>query len=122
MKRPNPEWQTIRQQLWERSGGVCEVSGVPLDFETFDAHHRRNKGMGGTSRPDTDSLSNLLALDPLVHNGGSQSVHGRRGWSEYRGYLIPKNALRASGFPVLIRGRWWVFLLSNGSYHPIPHT
>lgn len=121
MARPNPEWGIIREQLWTRSGGLCEVSGRPLDPETFDAHHRRNKGMGGTDRTDTDSLSNLLALDPVIHNGGPQSVHGRRGWSEERGYLIPKDTMLAVGVPVLLRGRWWVYLLSNGECRPIPY-
>lgn len=119
-KRPTPNWKIIRAKLWERSRGVCEVSGLPLDPDTFDAHHRRNKGMGGTSRPDTDSLSNLLALDPNVHNGGPQSVHGRRTWSEERGYLLPKDTDRAISWPVLIHGRRWVFLLSDGQYRDIP--
>lgn len=76
--------------------------------------------MGGTSRLDTDLLSNLLALDPEVHNGGPQSVHGRRGWSEERGYLLPLSTPLASGWPVLVRGHWWAFLLNSGGYKPVP--
>lgn len=72
--------------------------------------------MGGTSRPDTDTLSNLLALDPDVHNGGPLSVHGRRGWSEERGYLIPKDAPLAVEWPVLLREQRWVFLATSGRY------
>lgn len=70
------------------------MSGRPLNEDTFDAHHRRLKGMGGTSRPDRDALFNLLALDPEVHNGGPQSVHGRGGydgWSMVNGYIVPKH-------------------------------
>lgn len=121
-KRPAPNWKIIREKLWKRSEGLCEVSGLPLNPDTFDAHHRRNKGMGGTYRPDTDSLSNLLALDPDVHNGGPQSVHGRRPWSEERGYLLPKDLERAVTWPVLIHGRRWVYLLSTGEYRDIPHA
>jgi hypothetical protein len=90
-KRPKANWARLREQLWARCGGRCEVSGTPLDFETFDAHRRRNKGMGGTSRLDTDLLSNLLALDPTVHNGGPGSVHADRAdVSGPRGWLVSK--------------------------------
>lgn len=117
-----------RQPLWERCKGRCEVSGRPLDFDTFDMHHRRNKGMGGTSRLDVDALWNLLALDPEVHNGGPESVHGRRRWSEDRGYLIPKHEQDPGLWPVLLGGllpqrfQRWVFLApeQGDGYLPLP--
>lgn len=108
------DWLKVRDILWERSGGLCEVSGVPLDFERFDAHHRRNKGMGGTRRADVDWPSNLLALDSQVHNGGPLSVHGRRTWSQPRGYLLPKDTMWAGFVPVLLRGTRWVLLPDHG--------
>lgn len=95
------------------------MSGVPLDPDTFDVHHRRNKGMGGTSRPNVDALPNLLMTDPVVHNGGPQSVHGRRDWSEEFGYLVPKRVQSPGMWPVKIRGQFWAVLLSNGLYLPI---
>lgn len=113
-------WKLIREQLWERCHGHCEVSGLPLAPDTFDAHHRRNKGMGGTSRLDVDALSNLLALDPIVHNGGPKSVHGRRQWSESLGYLVPKHAEHPGMYRVRIRGRRWVLLGDDGQYHEPP--
>lgn len=85
-------------------------------------HHRRNKGMGGTSRPNTDALYNLLALDPEIHNGGPQSVHGRREWAERNGFLIPKDASHPQNWPVKLRGRWWVFLTSTPRYVPVPRS
>jgi len=111
-----------RAALWERCDGLCEVSGRPLDYETFDMHHRRNKGMGGTSRPNTDALYNLLALDPEIHNGGPTSVHGRRDWSEANGFLIPKNADYPQQWPVKLRARWWVLLPATPGYVPIPRS
>jgi hypothetical protein len=91
MKRARADWPALRDALWTRSNGLCEVSGRPLDRDTFDAHHRRNKGMGGTYREDTDTLPNLLALDPIVHNGGPGSVHAdRHGVSGPRGWLVSK--------------------------------
>ncbi len=72
--------------------------------------------MGGTSRPDRDALYNLLALDPLVHNGGPLSVHGRREWSTERGYLVPKHEDMPQLWPVLLRGQRLVFLTPEGGY------
>jgi hypothetical protein len=122
-KRPRADWKMLRELLWQRCGGRCEVSGKPLDFETFDAHHRRNKGMGGTSRSDTDLLSNLLALDPVVHNGGSGSVHADRPRSEVLGWLIPKlspYAPRMVPACVYSVGGWrWCLLGEDGDRLPL---
>lgn len=67
--------------------------------------------MGGTYRPDTDTLPNLLALRPDVHNGPPDAVHMRRQWSEEHGYLLPLSIPLASAWPVLLFGRRWVYLL-----------
>lgn len=113
------DMRKVRALVFDRSGGLCEASGRPINWEWFELHHRRNKGMGGTSRPDRDEPQNLLALDPQVHNGGPLSVHGRRSWSEVRGYLVPKHADRPQDFPVWLHGRAWVLLLPNGRRVPI---
>lgn len=110
----------VREALWRRAHGRCEITGIPVTYEGFDAHHRRNKGMGGTSRPDRDWLSNLLCLDPLVHNGGPRSVHARRKWAEKNGYLVPKNVEWASMIPIRLCGRIWVYLTDDGQYAPPP--
>lgn len=115
-----PDWQRVRGQLIARSGGLCEVSGQPLDPDTFDVHHRRNKGMGGTSRPDVHDLDNLLALLPFVHNLSPDSVHGNPAWSRPRGYLLRKDTEHPGMVPVLIHGRRWVLLGKDGRYHPLP--
>lgn len=112
-----------RTTVWERAHGKCEITGQPLgppDSDRWECHHRRNKGMGGTSRADRDALSNLLALTPLIHNGGPQSVHGRREWAEENGYLVPKHVHQAKLWPVRLRGRHWVILGDDGRYYPLP--
>ena len=114
-KRSDPAWQKIRDALWIRSDGFCEVSGRSLDFETFDAHHRRLKGMGGTYREDTDLLGNLVALDPEVHNGAPWSVHQRPSWSRPRGYLISTSVEIAAEEPLLYRGKTWMILDNEGT-------
>lgn len=74
--------------------------------------------MGGTDRDDRDDLDNLLALDPAAHNGGPLSVHGRRTWSEERGYLVPKHLSAPGLTPVLRWGRQWVALTKDGRALP----
>lgn len=117
MKRTPPKWSQLRAALLQRCGGRDEITGLPLDPESFDAHHRRPKGMGGTSRPDTDTLSNLLALAPDTHNGGPGSVHARRGWSEENGYLLPQSTPLAVSWPVLLFGHRWVYLLNQAPWY-----
>jgi hypothetical protein len=120
MRRPRPNWRQLREQLWERSGGFCEISGVALDAETFDAHHRRNLGAGGTSRPDADLLTNLLALDPAIHNAAPSralSVHGNAAWSMPLGYLLYQVQVPADE-PVYLRECEWVLLTEDGRYEP----
>lgn len=113
----------IRRAVWERAGGKCEISGAYLgepDSDRWECHHRRNKGMGGTSRANVDNLSNLMALTPRVHNGGPLSVHGRRAWSQKRGYLIPKGVAEPSQWPLFLLGHRWVLLGDDGEYYPLP--
>lgn len=114
--------KALREAAYQRAGGRCEVSGIPLDIDTFDLHHRRPKGMGGTLRPDTDTLGNVLALHPDVHNGGPSSVHGRRGWSEERGYLLPQREALAARWPVWLHGQRWVILGAAGGYITLGHA
>lgn len=110
----------VRPLLFERAGGNCEITGVPLDFDTFDAHHRRPKGMGGTSRENRDAIECLLALDPVIHNGAPHSVHQDPAWSRPRGYLVRKHVEDPGQVPVLLLERYWVLLGGDGQYYPLP--
>lgn len=124
--------RALRRAAYDRAGGLCEVSGLSLgDLDGgWDLHHRRNKGMGGTLRPDTDTLPNLLAVLSEVHNSAGinsgrgwprdLSVHGSRAWSSPRGYLVPKHVDHPGRRPVLLHGVRWVWLTDEGGYRPVP--
>jgi hypothetical protein len=92
----------LRRAAWAREAGRCAVTGLPLgdvDGGGYHLHHRRPAGLGGTSRPDQDSLGNVLCLLPRVHLFGAaglvidgvpgRSVHGDPGWAGTRGLLLP---------------------------------
>ena len=115
-----PSMRSQRRPLWERCYGLCEVTGRPLQYETFDMHHRRPKGKGGTSRPNVNDLDNLLALDPTIHNGARHSVHQDPGWSRPRGYLVSKTLDNPGMVPVYLLDRYWVLLGKDGVYYPLP--
>jgi hypothetical protein len=112
-KRQDPKWRELSEALWTRCNGFCEVTGVPLDYDTFDRHHRRPKAMGGTYRADTDTLVNLIAVDPIVHNGHAASIHQAPSWSRPRGYLLRQTDDPAE-YPILRHGRTWVVLTVDG--------
>lgn len=109
-----------RRIVWERCGGQCEITGVELDYDTFDLHHRRPKGMGGTRRADRDAVECLLALHPTIHNGARHSVHQNPRWSRPLGYLVSKHVDFPGMVPVRLLGRSWVLLGADGQYHPLP--
>lgn len=96
------------------------MSGRPLRFEGYDMHHRRPGGKGGTSRDGQHALTNLLALDPQVHNLHPRSVHMRPLLARPRGYLLSTSTADPALVPVHLRGQRWVFLSRAGGYLPVP--
>lgn len=111
----------LRAAAFEREGGMCFVSGRPLDPERFELHHRMPGGMGG--REGRDVLSNLIALRPEVHNlggGSSRSVHGSPAWSRPRGWLLSSSdTVSPASRPLLHWSAGWVFLEDDGSIVPV---
>ncbi|MGZ9830173.1 HNH endonuclease, partial [Tsukamurella ocularis] len=80
----------------ERSGSVCELCGaLPAD----QVHHRRPRGLGGTSDPTVNRAANGLAVCRWCHDvieGRSVEhpqlgrVRGSRAESERKGWLISR--------------------------------
>src|SRR4051812_16844247 len=71
----------------------CERCGRLLDgWDGVSYHHRRVKGMGGDSRPDTNEAANIL----LLCGSGTTGCHGwaHRATAEARaqGWLVSRYA------------------------------
>jgi len=105
---PEVDWEMVLHLLVVRSGQRCEArtpaclgstagKSSPggylheLTRQRVNIHHRRPRGMGGTNRPDTNTLANLLLVC------GAGNVMGCHGYLEKartialaRGYLLPK--------------------------------
>lgn len=111
-------WTPIRETLYERARGRCEISGLALG-DSWAAHHRRKRGSGGTSLADAHSLPNLLALSHQAHNLRRPSAHLDVAWAAARGYTIPWWEVPRLA-PVWLLGRKWVLLTEGGAYLPLP--
>lgn len=67
----------VRRAVWERSGGFCEVCGLP---GANHLHHRRLRSQGGRHEP-----SNLLHVHWRCH----ERIHSRPALSYERGWMVP---------------------------------
>lgn len=112
----------VRKAFYEREQERCFLCREPLRWEDrgvgWSAHHRKPRGMGGTSDPRTGSISNCL----IVCGSGTTGCHGRiernREVALKVGLLIPKNATTESFAPAAVRVRrmdrtWWLLTESG---------
>ncbi len=105
-RRPHQVAPDLREAVFTRAGGLCELCGERLS-PLWDWHHRKRRSQGGE-----DSVSNGVALHPLCH----RRVHGHPAWAEAVGFLI-----RSTDSPGKVRlalhGETWVRLATDGSYY-----
>lgn len=73
----------LRELIYERSGGYCELCCYPL-ADSWAIHHRKLRSQGGQ-----DEAVNLVALHHWCHNLGTKSVHLNPKESTERGYIVP---------------------------------
>lgn len=98
MTRP-PE--ATRQTVIDRAGGRCEVC---RRTDLGPLHHRRLKGMGGTSVAWSDDPSNLLAVCPRCHD----HIHANPAESYDRGLIVRRGDEPWAVPAVLWCGRVWL--------------
>lgn len=123
-----PTMRELRRAAWERQGGLCAATGLPLgdvDGGPWDLHHRLAGGMGGTAR-DRDRLSNLIAVLSVAHNMGSphlmvdgvrgRSVHTDPAWARRRGLLLSQHGGDPAAEPVRFFAHGWRFLHDDGTW------
>lgn len=98
----------------------CAACGAGVSGERgrdWSVHHRRPRGMGGTSLVWVNLPANLV----LLHGSGVQSCHGtveseRNTWRD-RGFLLSANArLQADEVPILHAVLGLVLLDNEGGW------
>jgi hypothetical protein len=98
--------ETVRTAFFDREQEACFRCRRPLRFEdrgmAWSAHHRKPRGMGGTSDPRISSIANCLILCGTGTTGCHGWVESRRAMGEDLGYLIRREARIATpaGTPV----------------------
>lgn len=123
--------RATRAAVIRRDESICQWCGLYVDTATGDysLQHRRARGMGGSSLPDTDLPSNLV----LVHGSATTGCHGHieshREEAIARGFNVPQSTFRRPSVPATVpllakagpAGRWYRFD-DNGdraTVHPI---
>lgn len=86
----------VRRTVLERSGGWCERCGTALHdghqwIAPHSIHHRRARGMGGTTDPVTNTVVNLLLLCGTGTTGCHGWVESNRLEAIRDGYLLAQS-------------------------------
>lgn len=111
----------VRDRVTDRSGGACEVCGKLLYdranggwVAAHSFHHRRPRGMGGTSRADANTPANLLLLCGTGTTGCHGLIEANRGDALASGALLLQTADPTTVPVALAAG--WAYLTEDGSY------
>lgn len=112
---PSP---ATRSKVIERASICCERCGKSLTGQPYSIHHRKPRGMGGTSDPGANSPANLLLLcgSATTPDGCHTAVERFRASAIKTGFIVPRTA-DPSGVPVKMPSGWWL-LGHDGSKTP----
>jgi hypothetical protein len=106
-----------RALVAQRDGGRCVRCAAPAT----QIHHRRSRGMAGTSDAAINSPANLLTLCGSGTTGCHGWVESNRREAEIEGYIV-RHGARSPGtvlvrvFTPLVFQQWtWVLLGADGS-------
>jgi len=106
----------VRAVVDERDEQVC----VCCAQRATDRHHRRFKGMGGSSLPDTDTAPNLVTLCGLGNTSGCHGrAHSDQQWALANGYRVPQGADPLT-IPITHHAWGVVWLTTDGGFNLDP--
>lgn len=97
----------VREMVLRRADGRCERCGMHCDV--LQLHHRRPRGMGGSTDPATNTASNAVGLCPGCH----AICESKRLDAEYMGFLVGQGHDPAA-VPVFRWGQWVVLDAAGG--------
>lgn len=102
----------VRKQIETRSKGRCEVCGSLALYHQI--HHRRPRGMGGS----TDEACGTAANGIWVHPGCHAKIESNREQALAKGWLVPQGKNPAE--VPFKKYNQWVLLLDDGTMVPSP--
>jgi hypothetical protein len=91
--------QKVRDIITLRAGGCCERCGFAAP--AYQHHHRRPRGMGGSSADDTNRASNALCVCIKCH----AEIEANREQAFDYGWLV-RQGHDPVDTPVLLSGSW----------------
>ena len=97
----------LRELTWERSKGYCEACGKPMDYETWDWSHRLSKSHGGKYE-----VQNGMAVHHACH---LEEIENHPYLARQKGWRVASQGNPAE-VPILLYGRKWVYLTTDGKY------
>lgn len=100
----------LREAVWSRCGGLCELCAERLPSAGWHAHHRKLRSRGGQ-----DDVANVVALHTLCHT----RVHGHVDWATQAGFLVASHDEPTAAL-LGLHGETWVRLALDGTYVPNP--
>lgn len=110
----------VKQLVTDRAAGACEICGKQLLDPTYgwaaphSFHHRRPRGMGGTTRTDANTPANLLLLCGTGTTGCHGLIEANRADALATGALLPQT-VDPTTVPVSL-ATGWAYLTEDGSY------
>jgi hypothetical protein len=109
----------VRETVRARDLDTCVVCGVIVTGRTASIHHRRNRGMGGSSDPRINDVTNLV----VSCGDGTSGCHGMltdRPWeldAEKHGWVIGRNSIADPAcVPVLVAWLGWCLPTAGGAW------
>lgn len=87
----------LRQAIYDRSHGRCDLCGCGLAPSNWECHHRLLRSRGGKDEP-----ANLIALHHTCH----RAMHDMPEWADAHGFTVPSWADPAA-WPVHRRKLRW---------------
>jgi 5-methylcytosine-specific restriction protein A len=103
--------KVVRDIVTRRAGDHCERCGVDRPEQI---HHRRPRGMGGSSARDTNTASNALFISGDCH----RLIESDRDAAFDRGWLV-RQGQNPADVPVIWQGDW-ALLTDDGTVFTPP--
>lgn len=107
----------VRKGVTERAHGACERCGQTIRGD-YSIHHRKPRGMGGTTDPAANSPSNLVLLcgSATTPGGCHTAVEKFRESAISTGWIVPRVADPAKT-PIKRHNGWFIL---NADYTMTP--
>ena len=112
MSRSTGFTERVRALIWTRDQGCCARCGQAVRDGEYELHHRRPRGVGGSSLAWVNEAGNGLILCRGCHG----YVESYRETATARGFLVSMNGLAVSSQVLVdhvLHGK--VFLLDDGT-------